>query len=135
MTEPQTYTLFISHGWKFDDAFKDLCRLLGEMPDFRWRNLSIAEPDADAGDVLRLQERIRQQIRPAQVALILAPTYQSRSDWVEFEIKCAKAKSKPIIAVKGPEDDDLPPRLVQVADEIVAWDGDEIVAAIRKHAR
>lgn len=135
MTEPRTYALFISHGWKFDESFKDLCSVLGEIEDFRWRNHSIAEPAEDAGDIPRLRERIRQQIKPAQAVLILAPTYKARSDWVGFEITCAKQLNKPIIAVKGPEDDDLPPRLSVAADEVVAWDGDEIVAAIRKRVR
>lgn len=65
----------------------------------------------------------------------MAGVYATYSKWINFEIQIAKKEfqyPKPIIAVKPWAQTNVSTIVSQNADEIVGWQTESVVAAIRK---
>lgn len=129
----RTYTVFICHDWEYSDEYYRVCELLGAAPNFRWQNFSVPEHDPlDTNDML--QKNLRDQIRPADVMLVLAGMYTARSDWMDWEMAFARRIGKSIIGVRPWGNVQLPAVVQRSADEIVGWKTSSIVDAIRRHS-
>jgi len=135
----KTYDLFISHAWKYGGEYDRLVDLLNKAPYFRWRNYSCPkhdpaiDPDSEAGKIKLIQE-LRNQIRPVNCVIILSGMYVAYSYWIQKEINIAVEYNKPIIGVRPWGAQRVPTAVQQVANEIVGWNTDSIVNAIRRHS-
>lgn len=129
----RTYSVFICHDWEYSDSYHRVCAFLNDAPHFRWKNLSVPDHDPlDTDDLL--EKNLRDQVRPADVMLVMAGMYSARSVWMDWEMRFARRIGKSIIGIK-PRGNALLPLVVQNnADEIVGWNGGSIVNAIRRHA-
>jgi hypothetical protein len=133
MPSLRTYFLFICHDWEYSDEYYRICELLDGAPNFSWKNLSVPEHDPlDTNDML--EKNLRDQIRPADVMLVLAGMYTARSHWMDWEMAFARRIGKSIIGVRPWGNVQLPVVVQRNADEIVGWNTDSIVAAIRRYA-
>lgn len=129
----RTYSVFICHDWEYSDAYYRVCNFLDAAPNFLWENLSVPEHEPlDTNDML--EKNLRDQIRPADVLLVLAGMYTARSTWMDWEMAFARRIGKPIIGVKPWGNVQLPVVVQRNADEIVGWNTDTIVSAIRRFA-
>lgn len=128
-----TYNIFISHSWTYSDAYQKLVNLLDSKTYFTYRNYSVPKNDPihNARYDYQLKEAIRRQMQPASCVLILAGVYATYSKWINIEIELAKSMGKKIIAIEpwGSERTSL--TVKRAADEIVGWNTDSIVSAIR----
>ncbi len=130
----RTYSVFICHDWEYSDDYSRLCAILKDAPNFAWENLSVPEHDPlDSDD--QLQYYLRNQIRPAEVMLVLAGMYSARSRWMDWEIEFARRIGTPIIGVKPWGNVQLPAVVRRSAREVVGWNTGTIVNAIRRCAR
>lgn len=135
----KTYNLFISHAWKYHDDYDRIVKLLNNANNFDWRNYSVPEhepvldPD-DPADQKSLIKELKDQIRPTHCVLILAGMYAAYSFWIQKEIDLSVGFDKPIIGVKPWGQEKIPKAVSDVAVEIVGWNTDSIVSAIRKHS-
>ena len=136
MPQLHRYKLFISHAWKYNDDYFRLIEMLNDATNFSYSNYSVPEHDpVDDDNKTKLEEELRQQIRPVEVVVILGGMYVAYSDWIQFEIDYATALSKPILGIK-PWGAQVMPKAVQgAADEIVGWNTSTIVSAIRRLAK
>lgn len=129
----RTYSVFICHDWEYSDSYYRICKFLNDAPNFSWKNLSVPEHDPlDTNDLL--QKNLRDQIRPADAMLVLAGMYSARSGWMDWEMAFARRIGKSIIGVKPWGNAQLPVVVQKNADEIVGWNTDSIVSAIRRYA-
>ena len=129
----RTYSVFICHDWEYSDEYHRVRSFLNDAPNFSWRDLSVPEHDPlDTDDML--QKNLRDQIRPADVMLVLAGMYTAHSEWMDWEMAFARRIGKHIIGVKPWGNVQLPVVVQNNADEIVGWNTDSIVNAIRRHA-
>lgn len=131
----KTYVGFISHAWDYHDDYERLTKLLAAAPSFQFRNTSVPRTDPIPKPITtaKLVAALDEQIRITNVVLILAGMYAAHSDWINTEIGIAMKYKKPIIGV-APWGQQLLPVVVQTAaKEIVRWNTDSIVTAIRKH--
>jgi len=128
----RTYNLFISHAWSYNESYYRLVRFLNEAPNFQWNNLSVPEdkPLATINDE-QLKARLRDQMRPADAFLIISGMYANHSDWIEFEVNFADRIGRPIIAIRPWGAQVMPSYVSSVANRIVGWNTDSIVAAVR----
>lgn len=110
-----------------------MVELLDAAPDFQYKNYSVPKDDPihDAEDETKLTEAIRKQMNPTSCVLILAGVYATNSKWINIEIKLAKEMDKKIIAVKPRGSEKISEVVRDAADEIVGWNTDSIVGAIR----
>ena len=128
--------LFISHSWKYNDEYERLVGLLKDRGYFSFRNYSV--PKKDPLDISgqnykkQLKEAIRNQMSLAQAVLVIAGKYVTYSDTIQMEIDLAVEMGKPIIAIRKYGADQVSSYVEQMANEIVSWNADSIVNAIRR---
>lgn len=127
--------LFISHSWNYTDAYEKLLALLDAAPNFLYRNYSVPKDDPvhDAPNADALLEAIKQQMVFCDVVLIMAGKYATYSKWIQREIKIAKSHfAKPIVAIRPWASEQVSTIVSDVADRLVFWNANSIVAAIRE---
>lgn len=127
------YRLFVSHSWEYSDEYEKIVDLLDDANYFEFRNYSVPEEDAiDADSNEELEEALREgQIKPASVVVVLAGLYSSYSDWIGREIRIAEDEDKAILGVEPWGRDNTSNYVERHADQMVGWNTDSIVEAIR----
>lgn len=133
----KTHNLFISHSWDYGNHYNRLIDLLENRPYFDFKDYSVPKDDPvhDADDDKELRDAIKAQMKPCGVILIVAGVYATYSKWIKIEIDLAQdgfKEPKPILAIKPRENVNLSTVVKDAADEIVNWNSDSIVAAIRR---
>jgi hypothetical protein len=135
-----THNLFISHSWQYSDSYEKLCDLLDQRSYFKYRNFSVPKNDPvhTNGTDKQLTEAIYNRLKLCHVILVMGGVYSSYSKWINKEIEIANKRfstPKPIICIK-PWGQTRMSKIVQDnATEIVNWNTESIVAAIRKHSK
>ncbi len=134
-----THNLFISHSWQYTDAYIKLCNLLNNRPYFNYNNFSVPKDDPihTNGTDKQLLEAITNKMRLSHVILIMAGKYSTYSKWINKEIIIANkgfANPKPIIGIKPWANTVVSSTVKDNAIEMVNWNTESIVAAIRRHS-
>lgn len=131
----KTYDLFLSHMWRNTDnsEYYRLVTLLQAANNFKWRNYSVPEHDPLGTKTdKQLSEALDRQIRPVNCFLIVSGMYVSHRKWIQEELEIAQAYSKPIIGIIPRGQERIPVAVQNAAAEMVGWNTDSIVAAVRK---
>lgn len=131
----KTYNLFISHAWTYSEQYKNLENMLDQKNYFDYNNYSIPKDDPvhTNGTNKELREKITEKIRNCHVILVLAGVYSTYSKWINIEVEVAKITwRKPIIAIEPWGSERTSQHVKNNADEIVGWNTDSIVDAIRE---
>lgn len=128
-----TYNLFISHSWAYSDQYENLINLLNAKPYFSYKNYSVPKNDPihHASNDYQLKAAIKAKMQPTSCVLILAGVYATYSKWINIEIELAQAMGKKIIAIQPRGAEKISAVVKSAADEVVAWNTDSIVRAIR----
>ena len=132
MPRLRTYRVFISHAWDYSEDYRGVVRFLNESPYFYWENLSVPEHDPVPGEDLEYE--LRNQMRPADVFLIIAGMYVPHRKWIDFELRFARRIGRPILGVIKWGSQRVPTAIQDVATEMVGWHRYSVVSAIRKYA-
>ncbi len=82
-----------------------------------------------------IRQRISERIAASDIVLGIAGIYASYSDWMKWELDKAIEKGVPIIGVIPRGQERISAIVNDRADEIVHWNTESIVSAIRKHAK
>jgi hypothetical protein len=127
------YQLFISHAWDHNEDYYRLVQFLNAASNFKWANLSVPQHDP-IKTLAELEYELHAKMRPANVFLVLAGIYVAHSDWIQYEIKFARRIGRPIIGIRPWGAERMPLAVQDAAAEIVGWNIDSIVDAIRRHA-
>ena len=135
MSNLHRYKLFTSHAWKYSERYERMVEFLDAAPRFIYANHSIPESRAfEDMTVSDLEEQLREQIRPVEVVIIIGGMYVAHSAWIQFEIDYAKSLGKPILGIRPRGAQVMPLAVTEAADEVVSWNTDSIVGAIRRIA-
>ena len=135
MSTLHRYRLFISHAWRYSERYERMIGFLDAAPRFIYANHSVPENRAFGRmSVAQLQEQLREQIRPVEVVIIIGGMYVAHSDWIQFEIDYAEFLGKPILGIRPRGAQVMPAAVTRAADEVVNWNTDSIVGAIRRLA-
>lgn len=122
------YSVFICHAWDYHEDYYRLVEFLNAAPNFQWVNLSVPKHDPLAGD---LERELRNQMREADVFLVLAGMYVPRREWIDFEMNFARRIGRPIIGIRPWSSTTIPVAVQVAAKQIVGWNTASIVSAIR----
>jgi hypothetical protein len=128
----RTYQVFISHAWHRSADYHRVVQFLDESRNFRWANLSVPQHDPMSGSDLDYE--VRNQMRPADVFVIIAGMYVAHSGWIDFELAFARRIGRPIIGVWRRGSQRLPLAIQRAAIDVVGWNSASIVRAIRQYA-
>lgn len=135
----KTYRLFISHAWSYNDEYYRLVDLLNAANNFDWRNHSdpkhdpLIDPSTPVGKQKMTQE-LRNQIQGVHCILVISGMYAAYREWIQKEIDLAVDFGKPIIGLVPRGQERIPMAVQNVAKEMVNWNTNSIVNAIRTHA-
>ena len=129
----RNYSVFICHDWEYSHEYLRVCDFLDNAPNFSWDDLSVPEHDPLDTDAM-LEKNLRDQIRPADVMIVLAGMYSARSGWMDWEMNFARRIGKAIIGIRPRGNLHLPIVVQKNADIMVGWNTASIVAAIRHYA-
>jgi hypothetical protein len=127
------YKVFISHAWHRSEHYQTLVDWFDDAPHFDWTNLSVPEHEPVSNATLEYE--LRNQMRPADVFVILSGMYAAHSEVIDFELKFARMIGSPIIGVRPWGSQMIPAAIQRAATEMVGWNSGSIVRAIRAHAR
>ena len=135
----KTYNLFISHSWAYSNEYDGLVNLLDARKYFSYRNSSVPKDDPlhTSGTDKALYAAIKKKVSPCSVVLILAGIYSNYSKWIDKEIQIAQTEfltTKPILAIEPWGSQRTSVKVKNAADEIVGWNTESIVSAIRRLA-
>ncbi len=127
--------LFVCHVWLEDDDYHRVFEYLESTDNFFYLNTST--PDKrPSGDKEVLRDDLRRQITEAELVIVAASVYRRHTDWIEFQLNCAKAFDKPIVVLEPfGSHDTIAPAVMELGDEVVPWDKRQIVDAIKRQAR
>lgn len=133
------YRIFISHAWKYGDDYYRLINLLDNANYFSYYNYSAPSekplfPYGTPVTNSEIRRLISNKISPSQITLVLAGMYGAYSDWMKYEIDESMRMKKPIIGIYPWGQTYAPTYVTQNATEMVRWNTDSIVSAIRRHA-
>lgn len=131
------YRLFISHAWKYGDNYKRLTQLLDDANYFSYINYSAPKekplfPAGTPKTSSQIRDLISNKIRPSQITIVISGMYAAYSDWMQYEIDESIRMGKPILGIYPWGRVNAPSYVTNNADEMVRWNTDSIVSAIRR---
>ena len=134
MPSLNNYHILISHSWDYGDDYERIKGWLDDTPYFYWTNYSVPlSKPLDVHSKKELQQKLDNRISACSCIIVLSGMYVSYSEWIDFEIRTALQYGKPIIAVKPWGQQRIPDIISDYADEIVGWNSDSVVSAVRAH--
>lgn len=128
-----TYHLFISHSWSYQNEYERLSELL-KNTGLKWKDYSVPRdnPIHTNGSDRELEEAIKNKIKPCSCVIVLAGVYASYSKWMQKEIEIAKSFEKKIIAVEKWGAEKTSKFVKDNSDTIVKWQSSSLKEAIKK---
>ena len=132
-----TKSLFISHSWRYNGQYVNLINLLTQRGYFSFRDYSVPKDDpiriqGKSAYEKKLREGIVNQMRFCDVVILIAGKYVTYSESIQMELDIAKEMGKPILAIRPFGASQTTSFAELYADEIVNWNSDSIVEAIRR---
>lgn len=130
MPQLYPYRIFISHAWAYNDEYYRFEEMLKDYPHFDFRNYSVPKHDPFESGT-QLTKKLRDQMEPVQVVIILAGMYAAHSSWIGFEIDEAVRMGKPIIGVRPWGQERVPQKVQDAATIMHGWNASPVVQSIR----
>jgi hypothetical protein len=110
--ELELHDLFITHNGPGDEEYLTFIQRLLEAPDFEWKDHGVPG--------LNREEELEEQIRPAQVVVVLSGLY-NRHPEVKKQVQMARKMDKPLLLIRPYGLEEVPPELDKVAQGVVGW--------------
>ena len=134
-TSTNPIRLFVSHDWRENDDYTRVFEYLEAPGTFYYKNSS--EPQNKRPiDRESQREELRRQIAPCEVVIVVPAVYRADPELVLFQMNFAKSADRPIIAMEiFGSAEPLPKAITDLADEISAWNGRDLIDALRRQAR
>ena len=131
--------VFISHSWSYSGHYEKLSNWIFSQGSSKFKNYSVPRDDPihNARSDRELSQRIDNQIARCHVVVAPMGMYASRrhSKWIGKELRLAKKRSKPILAVNPWGQKRRPSIVREAADTEVGWNRASVVRAIRELCR
>lgn len=126
------YTIFISHSWAYVD---DLNRLKNLLENRGYFNVQFEEATPDvpinSENASYIRQRLKQKIANSNIVLGIAGIYASHSEWMQWELDKALEIKVPIVGVIPRGAERVSTIVSSRAKEVVRWNTESIVEAIR----
>ncbi len=127
--------LFVTHSWEENDDYSRVFEYLESPGTFYYQNTS--QPQARRPvDKESQREELRRQIGLSEVVVAVPAAFRWAPELVLFQMNFAKAADKPIVALEyfGSQET-LPKAMLDLADEVTAWNERNLIDALKRHAR
>ncbi|HEX5421424.1 MAG TPA: TIR domain-containing protein [Gammaproteobacteria bacterium] len=136
MSEKNPIRVFVTHAFEEHPDYQRVFEYLEAASNFFYVNCSKPNDIPAVGGKEALREALRNQIKDAEVVLLLSVLYEENRDWITYEMDVAEARELPVIALEpfggiGK----VPPEVAKRASEVVGWNDRSIVDAAKRQAR
>jgi hypothetical protein len=111
--ELEVHDLFITHNGPGDEEYITFFQRLLEAPDFEWKDHGIPG--------LNKEEELEEQIRPAQVVVVLSGLYNRHRELVKRQVEIARKLDKPLLLIRPYGLEKVPVELDKLASGVVGW--------------
>jgi hypothetical protein len=128
--------LFVTHLYAPDEAYFRVFEYFESQPNFFYVNLATPDKPPRSKEKEAIREDLRRQMVDAEVVVVLSTLYLRDATTVEYQCLYAQSCEKALVVLEpfGTKDP-VPPKLREMADEVVPWNGREMCDAIRRQAR
>ena len=128
------YKVFISHSWAYVNDLTNLQRLLENRGYFKVEfEESSPNVPINSDNAYYIRTRLKQKISNSDIVLGIAGIYASYSEWMAWELDKALQLNVPIVGVKPHGATRISTIVSSRADEIVNWNTESIVQAIKRN--
>ncbi len=136
MSEKDPIRLFITHCFNEHEEYSRVFEYLESRDNFYYFNYSDPEVRPEPSSTEALQEAIRQQLKNVEIAIFPVGIYAANPKLMDFELRCAQAFEKPILAIKAFGGTMTASKeVLDQASEVVEWNARVITDAINRLAR
>jgi hypothetical protein len=122
--DSKVYKLFISHIDKEDEEYDLFLDKLSASYDLQWSDMAVRDKF--------LPEEITQQMKPADVVIILSGLCSKDKALITRQIDVATELKKPIVVIRPYGLENVSAHLERIAAEVVGWNTPCIVDAIKE---
>lgn len=127
--------LFVTHAWVEEEDYARVFEYLEASGSFYYRNTSQPRFKRPI-DKESQREDLRRQIAPSEVVVVVPGAYFTAPELVLFQLNFAKAADRPIVALESfASAAALPKAVLDLADEVSAWNERNLIDALRRQAR
>ena len=127
--------LFVTHAWVESDDYARVFEYLEASGTFYYLNTSQPHTKRPL-DKESEREDLRRQIAPCEVIIVLPEVYRATPELVLFQMNFAKSADRPIVAMENfGSVEPLPKAILDLADEVCAWNERSVIDALRRQAR
>lgn len=129
----RTYNVFISHSWDHVEDLNNLRRLLENRGYFKVNFMETPPHDPiNSSNTSYIKSVISDHLRNSDVVIGMAGVYASYSEWMKWELDTAIDLKRPILGVVPWGQINVSNVVQERANEIVRWNSESIVDAIRR---
>ncbi len=136
MSEADPIRVFVTHTFADHPDYHRVFEYMESTPNFFYRNCGAPDHAPTTGGKEAIKDELRNQIKMAEVVIVLGSMYPENQYWISYQMDAAEALDKPLIAlpVFG-RSEKLPDEIVKREPTVVEWDARQIVDAVRLQAR
>jgi hypothetical protein len=136
MSEKNPICIFVTHTFASNPDYHRVFEYLESSPNFFYRNCSAPDHPPAAGGKEAIKDELRNQIKTAEVVIVLSSLYKDNQSWIAYQMDAAQALDRPLIVLGAfGRSEPLPDDIAKRAAEVVDWNGRNIVDAVRRQAR
>lgn len=136
MSEKNPYRVFVTHLFQQSEDYQRVFEYLESRENFFYVNSSNLEAMPSSGGPEAIKEILREQIKPAEVVIMPITTFDANPDLVGYQLDCAQAFKKPILAIKAfGETVTIPKEVIDRCDDIIDWNDRSLINGIKKLGR
>jgi hypothetical protein len=111
--ELKEHHLFITHNGPGDEEYITFFQKLLEAPDFQWKDHGVPG--------MNEEEELEEQIRPAQLVVVLSGLYNRHPELVKKQVEIAQNMGKPLLLIRPYGLEEVPVELDILASGVVGW--------------
>ena len=136
MSESNPYRVFVSHVFEETFDYLRVFEFLESDDRFYYLNRSKPENLPETGGLDAMKDELIEQIKEAEVVVVLAAVAESQPDLVRFMLDVADANKIGVVAMKHIGGlGEIPAAVAERAKEVVEWNEREMVDAIKRAGR
>jgi hypothetical protein len=136
VSENNPIRVFVTHAFEESDDYLRVFEFLESVDRCYYINVSKPENIPTEGGLEAIKTELIQQIKAAEVLVVIADVYEKKKDLVSYMMDVAEANDIKMIAIRPFGGiTETAPGIVQRVNEHLEWNAREIVDAISRQGR
>ena len=136
MSEDNPIRVYVTHVFEESDDYLRVFEFRESVDRFYYVNVSKPENIPTEGGLEAIKTELIQQIRAAEVLVVVADVYEKKQDLVAYMMDVAEANNIKMIAIRPFGGiTETAPGIVERVNEHLEWNAREVVDAISRQGR